>query len=119
MSNICQSEEDENENKPPVILPLLNKLYESSKSPKQSELNGGESFFNIESTGILEQKLAEGIKDDPKFTHTPEAMVSKLAFAKDEITSVNDLTLEQWKCKEWYYQKAGFISALCKRVYTR
>lgn len=124
LNNICQSEEveNENENKPPVILPLLNKLYESSKSPKQSEseLNGGESFVNIESTGILEQKLAEGIKDHPKFIHTPEALVSKLAFTKDETTSVNDLTLKQWKCKEWYFQRAGFITAsLCKRVYTR
>ena len=35
------------------------------------------------------------------------------------IGCVNDTMLEQWQCKEWYIQKAGYITASkCKQVYT-
>ena len=123
LNNIYQSEQDENDDKPPakppVILPLLNQLYNSPKSPKQNELNR-ELLVTTESTSILKQKLAQGIKDHPEYIHTPQALVSKLAFTKDETTYVNDQTFKQWRCKEWYFQKAGFITAsVCKRVYTR
>ena len=60
-----------------------------------------------------------GIKDHSEYIQTTEALVSELAFTKDEKTYVNDQTLKQWKCKEWYLQKAAFITAsMCKRVYT-
>ena len=122
LNNIYQSEEAEKDNnppsKPPVILPLLNKLYELLKSPQKSQPNADDVIS--ESTGILEQKLTKGFKDHPEYIHTPEVLVSKLAFTKDETTQVNDLTLKQWRCKEWYFQKAGFITAsMFKRVYTR
>ena len=122
MNNIYNSESEElkNDNTPPVILPLLNQLYKSSNPPKQSELNSGEPLVLTDSTGILQEKLAQGIKDHPEYIQTPEALVSELAFTNDERTYVNDQTLKQWKCKEWYLQKAGFITAsMCKRVYTR
>ena len=56
------------------------------------------------STGILKQKLAQAIKDHPEYIHTPQALVSKLAFTKDETTYANDLTLKQWRCKECIFQ---------------
>ena len=110
-NNICQSEEAEKDNKPPSKPPELPKSLQKSQ-PKAEDVIS-------ESTGILEQKLTKGFKD-PEYIHTPEVLVSKLAFTKDETTQVNDLTLKQWRCKEWYFHKAGFITAsMFKRVYTR
>ena len=118
LNNTYQSEEVEKDNKPPVILPLLNKLCESPKSHKKSQPIADD--VSCESTSLLEQKLTQGIIDHPEYIHTPESLVSKLVYTKDEITHVNELTLKQWRCKEWYFQKAGFITAsMCKRVYTR
>lgn len=93
LNNIYQSEEAEKDTwKPPVILPLLNKLYELPKSSQKSQLNADDVIS--ESTGILDQTLTKGFKDHPEYIHTPEVLVSKLAFTKDETTQVNDLTLK-------------------------
>ena len=85
LNNIYQSEEAEKDNKtplkPPVILPLLNKLYELPKSPQKSQPNADNIISEL--TGILEQKLTKGFKDHPEYIHTPKVLVSKLAFTKD------------------------------------
>ncbi|CAB4034561.1 Carboxypeptidase D [Paramuricea clavata] len=73
----------------------------------------------IEATIILQEKLTKHIKDNPNIVKTPDILFAKLKFTEEEITTVNNITLKEWQCKEWYVQKAGFITASkCKQIYT-
>lgn len=102
----------------PVILPLLNKLYVPKQSAPDTENKS--TTNNNELTSILDEKLTTYLTDNSNFINTPDTLCTTLVFTEEEITRVNDTTLKQWQCKEWYTQKAGFITASkCKRVYTR
>jgi hypothetical protein len=35
----------------------------------------------------------------------PRKLFSLLKFTNDEITTVNELTIHMWQCKEWYMHK--------------
>lgn len=90
--------------------------------PKQSapDTENKSTANNNELTSILDEKLTTYLTDNSNFINTPDTSCTKLVFTEEEITRVNDTTLKQWQCKEWYTQKAGFITASkCKQVYTR
>ena len=73
-------------------------------------------------------KLKDGImkKKLQKLVNGSNANIERLAsdirngdplFTEEEIERTSSNTLKQWKCKEWFIQKAGFISASkAKRV---
>ena len=66
----------------------------------------------------MNTKLLEILRNDPK---TPaEKIVQLLSFSDTEREQVERTTVKQWQCQEWYFHKAGFITASkCKRVFTR
>ena len=64
------------------------------------------------------RKLSASINEHPECT--PEETFTSLRFTEEDIKVVSDATQQQWQSKEWYIQKAGFITASkCKQVYTR
>ena len=38
-------------------------------------------------------------------------LLANITLNDQEVNAVNESTMEQWKCKEWYSQKAGIITA--------
>ena len=108
----------------PAILPLFRKLY--YKKSRKPRLKSPLKFRKKESceeegspnVGILFRKLFTFIEDHPECT--PEEAFKLLRFTEEEIMVVSDATQQQWQSKEWYIQKAGFITASkCKQVFTR
>ena len=50
---------------------------------------------------------------------TPENFLSSLSFTSEEIEKIDEETVGQWKCKSWFTNKKGFISASkCKSIVT-
>ena len=113
--------------KPPAILPLLEKLYlpiDASKTLEYSDNSGfsdGESEkpnLNIteKTTGsIMKEKIKQYSKLEviSSFSNQDQPVITL-----EEVNLVNTLTVKQWKCKQWYTQKAGIISASkAKRVH--
>ena len=100
------------------IFPLLNKLYptkpETSTLPPKSSLPDKDR----KSVSIMARKVT-----DLSSVHkslAPRELLSILQFTNDEIVSVNELTIHQWQCKEWYMHKQGFLTASkCKSYCTR
>ena len=37
-------------------------------------------------------------------------VLTNLSHSQDEVDQVNESTIGQWKCEEWYKQKEGFIA---------
>jgi hypothetical protein len=113
-------ENDEPETEPPVILPLLEKVYSYTDQSTAKSTADESTCDSTNSTSILIEKLRKSITDNPDIVDSPNRLCASLVFTDEEIKKVNDTTLEQWQCKEWYIQKTGFITASkCKQVYTR
>jgi hypothetical protein len=128
----------------PVLLPLLKKMYlsgdgekpESSKqesgSVKKKEKDNESEENCTANTKRNEESSAGKLKDGimkkklQKLVNGSNANIERLAsdirngdplFTEEEIERTSSNTLKQWKCKEWFIQKAGFISASkAKRV---
>ena len=89
----------------PAIFPLFYKLY-PAKPMHISEVNLKKLKSKV--VGIMRKKVQacmENVKS------TPEAVYKAIAFSTLEIDEVNQTTLKQGQCEEWYHQKAAFISA--------
>ncbi|XP_074629434.1 uncharacterized protein LOC141887030 [Acropora palmata] len=101
----------------PVILPLFKKLHGTPEEDKITEAAGQSNHYH-QKTGIMNAKLLEILRNDPK---TPaEKIVQLFSFSDTEREQVERTTVKQWQCEEWYLHKAGFITASkCKRVFTR
>ena len=68
--------------------------------------------------GIMQKKIDEYLKKNKEIM--PEEFKESLVFTDVEIEEVDKNTKAQWKCKEWYLHKVGFISASkSKEVFTR
>jgi hypothetical protein len=79
-----------------------------------------ETKLDSEPAGIMKQKLTHNIHNKPTDKNDLDALCKELIFSEEEITNINDITLNQWQCKEWYGNKAGFITASkCKKIFTR
>ena len=104
-----------------VSLPLLRKLYLPKPKPGSSTGTVKTKVCEdiaVKSVGIMERKLTACIKGNPE--HNSAQIYKTLFFTAEEIKEVNDATVKQWQCKEWYTQKAGFITASkSKQVFTR
>ena len=99
----------------PAIFPLFHKLY-PAKPMHTSEVNLKKLKSKV--VGIMRKKVQACMESDVK--STPEAVYKAIAFSTLEIDEVNQTTLKQGQCEEWYHQKAAFISASkCKQVFTR
>jgi hypothetical protein len=92
---------------PPVILSLLKKQYlptaESKVIKKDSEDSNG-------NRGIMEVKVAQFSKET-SMPVTPENFLSFLSFTTEEVKKIDTETMDQAKCKSWFVNKKGFISA--------
>ena len=115
-----ESEKDKSEGIP-VILPLLQKLYMSKEQTNDHANDTPRGNTDVKPTkqqGIMKKKVDEYLKKNKE--RTPEKFKEILLFSDNEIDEVDRITRPQWKCKEWYLHKVGFISASkCKDVFTR
>jgi hypothetical protein len=99
----------------PAILPLFNKLYPAKPIYSSKQINPNKPRSDV--LGIMGRKVQGCMESNVK--STPEAIYEALSFSTLEIDEVNQTTLKQDHCEEWYHQKAGFISASeCKQVFT-
>ncbi|KXJ26833.1 uncharacterized protein LOC110239144 [Exaiptasia diaphana] len=109
----------------PAILPLFQKLYSTDDDnsinfdQKDGSPPSEETDYPVQqNVGILKEKIKSILQNHPDVT--PTDISKMLYFTEDEIEFVNEATLKQWQCKEWYINKTGFISASkCKQVFTR
>jgi hypothetical protein len=107
--------------KPPTILHLLEKMYlpEIPECTTDCSIpDKGTEKFNLDTTGntgIMKEKLMQYSSKEEvisSFNNQGETMITS-----EEISRINTLTIKQWKCQEWYVQKAGIVSASkAKRV---
>jgi hypothetical protein len=69
--------------------------------------------------GILKEKLLQYHREhDLHKIISAEHLLANISLSDEEIENVNISTVEQWKTKEWYHQKAGIITASkAKRVF--
>ena len=110
----------------PAILRILENMYLPEKRQEQEDSQVSSSAHVNEQldskiTGnagsIMKEKLM-------KYQTTQEVMSAldsrdEAMITSDEISHISNLTLKQWKCKDWYVQKAGIISASkAKRVHS-
>lgn len=63
--------------------------------------------------GIMKKKLLEYHKkyDLHHSSSSYNKILAELSFSEKEVERVSFSTMKQWQSKEWYIQKAGFISA--------
>lgn len=47
----------------------------------------------------------------------PKDLLAYLNFIDEEINSVNESTMDQWQCEDWYIHKQGFLSASKYKIY--
>ena len=69
--------------------------------------------------GILKEKLLQYHREhDLHKIISAEHLLANISLSDEEVENVNISTVEQWKTKEWYHQKAGIITASkAKRVF--
>ena len=97
----------------PTILPLLTKLYSQPQEASGNTFTDGEKEMNSEEKyGILEKKLLHVCdKLGGNFVNEPGAdVLADLTHTQEEINFVSSVSVKQWKSKEWYKQKSGFIT---------
>ena len=97
----------------PVILPLLKKLHLSCDTQEDNTTGAmAQKATNTkpsQNQGIIQKKIDEYLKKNKEIM--PEEFKESLVLTDIEIEEVNKNTKAQWKCKEWYLHKVGFISA--------
>ena len=105
----------ENSDKAPAILNLLEKIYLPEEEFYESTMKYASTWNSSvksepnSADGVMKEKLMEfSCRNDVVATLENEA---KELFTPEEIHHVNAITVEQWKCPEWYMHKAGMISA--------
>ena len=114
--------------KPPAIFPLLEKMYlpkDASKTLEYSDISGiSDREAEKLNLKITEQTTGSIMKEKIKQYSSKQEVISSFSnqdqpvITMEEINLVNTQTVKQWKCKEWYTQKAGIISASkAKRVH--
>ena len=109
---MCQFKTDR-----PVILPLFKKLYCTPETVTDLCDDSVESNVNKPETGFMHTKLKQVLRTDPNTSRQESLWL--LSFSDTEREHVESTTSKQWQCKEWYLQKASFITASkCKRVIT-
>ncbi|CAB3980242.1 Carboxypeptidase D [Paramuricea clavata] len=102
----------------PAILPLLAKLYGSGKPncliikndiENDDVINLNESGNKLTSAnGILKEKvntLCEQLGPECHVEAAINNVLTNLSHSQEEVDHVNELTIEQWKCDEWYKHK--------------
>ncbi|CAB4042103.1 Hypothetical predicted protein, partial [Paramuricea clavata] len=105
----------------PAILPLLAKLYGNPNCPiikndieNDDVINLNESGNKLTSAnGILKEKvnmLCEQLGPECHAEAAINDVLTNLSHSQEEVDHVNELTIEQWKCDEWYKQKEGFLT---------
>lgn len=68
----------------------------------------------------MKQKLLECHKkhDLHKMGNSYEKILAELSFEQKEVEEISKTTIKQWRSKEWYLHKAGFITASkTKRIF--
>ena len=122
--------------KKPAILPLLAKLYDVPEPRKEAEpadltlLDKPEDPSPVSSSdkqeftsaeleqGIMKANLLK-LQRNGNESFATEKDLHHLCLDNVIIDRIDKLTEKQWQCKEWYQQKAGFITASkAKRVFT-
>ncbi|CAB3985533.1 Carboxypeptidase D [Paramuricea clavata] len=102
----------------PTILPLLTKLYsQPQKSSGNTSVNSLKSekppIKSEEMYGIMEQKLRHVCdkRAGGNFLNISSVdILADLTHTQEEIDTVSKSTVKQWKSKEWYKHKSGFIT---------
>jgi hypothetical protein len=102
----------------PAILPLLTKLYGIKPIIKNDienddVINLNKSGKLTSANGILKEKvntLCEQLGPECHANAAINNVLTNLSHSQEEVDQVNELTIEQWKCDEWYKQKEGFIT---------
>ncbi len=107
----------ENTGMRPTILPLLTKLYSQPEESSGNTCTDSEKTLkqpnnSEEQYGILEQKLVHVCdKRGGKYLNESHGdILTDLTHTQEEIESVSKSTVKQWKSKEWYKHKVGFIT---------
>lgn len=107
--------------KPPVILSLLEKLYLPSEDDGKPCCNDQDQDADNQAkdVGIMKNKLHEySIMGGIQAVVADLDNGSEAFFTQDEVEKINSGTVRQWRCRGWYIQKAGFISASkAKRIF--
>ena len=105
----------------PTIFPLLRKLYlqgEKAKAKPSNEIQVPKNFK--EDVAIMEQKIEQFVENTCAANQTAKQFLDNLVFSDSEINYVENATVDQWKSRDWFLHKVGFISASkCKDVFTR
>ncbi len=101
----------------PTILPLLTKLYSQPEESSGNTCTDSEKTLkqpnnSEEQYGILEQKLLHVCdKRGGKYLNESHGdILADLTHTQEEIESVSKSTVKQWKSKQWYKHKVGFIT---------
>ena len=106
--------------KPAIFEILAKQVYGGKKQDLCGESNSSATSENDCSQplrGIMEEKLHEHLQNRDA---NAESFMENLHFTDQDIHNVNSETKKQWKCKQWYVHKRGFITASkAKSVYTR
>ncbi len=111
----------------PAIFRLLEKKYIPEE--KQEKLKCGSKYSasekgtevsnylnTAENIGIMKEKLLH--YNDKEEVISLIGNEDETLITSEEINHINTLTMRQWKCQDWYIQKAGVISASkVKRVH--
>ena len=111
----------------PAIFRLLEKKYIPEE--KQEKLKCGSKYSasekgtevsnylnTAENIGIMKEKLLH--YNDKEEVISLIRNEDETLITSEEINHINTLTMRQWKCQDWYIQKAGVISASkAKRVH--
>jgi hypothetical protein len=111
----------------PAILPLLTKLYGKPNCPiikndieNDDVINLNESGNKLTSAnGILKEKvntLCEQLGPECHAKAAVNDVLTNLSHSQEEVDQVNELTIEQWKCDEWYKQKGFITGSIAHRV---
>ena len=97
--------------KPPTILPLLEKIYVPNEYDKQSCLKQWkDQAAETQNDGIMKKKLLE-YTNKSGIQGVVAELNNETLFTKEEVDNINSATVKQWRCREWYVHKSGFISA--------
>ena len=88
-------------------------MYSQPPEASGNTFTDGENAINSEEKyGILEKKLLHVCdKLGGNFVNEPGAdVLADLTHNQEEINFVSSVSVKQWKSKEWYKQKSGFIT---------
>ena len=97
-----------------VILPLIKTLHHTSEAHSGPD----NEPFSETKTGIMNTKIQESVEGHPNILR--KDVLRLLSFSNAERGYIESTTSMQWKCEEWYIQKAGVTTASkCERVFTR